>query len=78
MQEIRTRFGARVRQLRTDRGWSQEDLADRAGLHRTYVGSIERGEQNLSLVNIEKLSATLGVSLAELFAPFTDTPSSPT
>ena len=69
---IRTRFGARVRQLRTERGWSQEVFADRAGLHRTYVGSIERGEQNISLVNIEKLAATLGVSLAELFAPFTD------
>jgi transcriptional regulator with XRE-family HTH domain len=79
MQEhdIRTRFGARVRQLRNGRGWSQEELADRAGLHRTYVGSIERGEQNLSLVNIEKLAATLGVSLAELFAPFTDQPVTP-
>ena len=79
MQEhdIRTRFGARVRQLRNGRGWSQEELADRAGLHRTYVGSIERGEQNLSLVNIEKLAATLGVSLSELFAPFTDQPATP-
>ena len=79
MQEhdIRTRFGARVRQLRNGRGWSQEELADRAGLHRTYVGSIERGEQNLSLVNIEKLAATLGVSLGELFAPFTEQPAPP-
>ena len=74
MNEIRTRFGARVRELRTDRGWSQEVLADNAGLHRTYIGSIERGEQNVSLQNIEKLAATLGVSLAELFAPFTDKP----
>jgi transcriptional regulator with XRE-family HTH domain len=73
--DIRKRFGARVRQLRTDRGWSQEAFADRAGLHRTYVGSVERGEQNLSLVNIEKVAATLGVSLAELFAPFKDKPS---
>jgi transcriptional regulator with XRE-family HTH domain len=70
--DIRSRFGARVRQLRNDRGWSQEELADRAGLHRTYIGSIERGEQNISLVNIEKLSATLGVSLAELFRSFKD------
>jgi transcriptional regulator with XRE-family HTH domain len=75
--DIRKRFGVRVRQLRTDRGWSQEAFADRAGLHRTYIGSIERGEQNISLVNIEKLAATLEVSLAELFAPFTDTPASP-
>jgi transcriptional regulator with XRE-family HTH domain len=78
MEDIRTRFGARVRQLRNDRGWSQEELADRAGLHRTYIGSIERGEQNISLANIEKLAATLGVSLAELFEPFTDVPPAPT
>ena len=70
--DIRIRFGARVRGLRNDRGWSQEAFADRAGLHRTYIGSIERGEQNVSLENIEKVAATLGVSLAELFAPFTD------
>ena len=44
----------------------------------TYIGSIERGEQNISLVNIEKLAATMGISLAELFAPFTDHPSSKT
>ena len=72
MQDIRNRFGSRVRQLRNDRGWSQEAFADLCGLHRTYIGSIERGEQNVSLANIEKLAATLGVSLAELFAPFMD------
>jgi transcriptional regulator with XRE-family HTH domain len=72
MNDIRARFGARVRQLRNGRGWSQEQFADRCGLHRTYVGSIERGEQNISLVNIEKVAVTLGVSLAELFAPFND------
>jgi transcriptional regulator with XRE-family HTH domain len=76
--DIRTRFGSRVRQLRNERGWSQEAFADRAGLHRTYIGSIERGEQNISLENIEKVAATLGVSLAELFAPFTGKPATPT
>lgn len=75
--DIRIRFGARVRQLRMGRGWSQEHFADLAGLHRTYVGAIERGEQNLSLVNIEKLATTLGVSLAELFAPFGQKPETP-
>jgi transcriptional regulator with XRE-family HTH domain len=75
--DIRKRFGARVRQLRTERGWSQEGFADRAGLHRTYLGSVERGEQNISLVNVEKLAATLGVSLAELFSPFTEKPTPP-
>jgi transcriptional regulator with XRE-family HTH domain len=74
MNDIRTRFGARVRHLRGERGWSQEQFADLCGLHRTYIGSIERGEQNISLVNIDKVAATLGVSLAELFAPFTDQP----
>lgn len=77
MEDIRKRFGARVRQLRSEKGWSQEDFADRAGVHRTYAGAIERGEQNISLVNIEKLSGTLGVSLAELFSPFTDKPAPP-
>src|SRR4051812_38452552 len=74
MQDIRASFGLRVRQLRSERGWSQEELADRAELHRTYIGSIERGEQNISLVNIQKLAVTLGVSLADLFSPFTECP----
>lgn len=76
--DIRKRFGTRVRQLRTERGWSQEAFADQAKLHRTYIGAIERGEQNISLQNIERVAATLGVSLVELFAPFNDRPSPPT
>ena len=68
--DIRIRFGSRVRRLRNERGLSQEAFADLCGLHRTYIGSIERGEQNLSLLNIERLASTLGESLAELFAPF--------
>jgi transcriptional regulator with XRE-family HTH domain len=76
--DIRHRFGVRVRRLRTERGLSQEAFADLAKLHRTYIGAIERGEQNLSLQNIERLDATLGMSLAELFAPFTDKPAPPT
>ena len=78
LEDIRHRFGSRIRQLRSDRGWSQEELADRAKLHRTYIGSIERGEQNISLLNIEKLAATLDIPLSELFAPFTDRPTPPT
>ena len=77
MDDIRAQFGRRVRQLRTEKGWSQEELADRADLHRTYIGSVERGEQNISLANIERLAATLRVSLAELFAPFAETPAPP-
>lgn len=48
------------------RGFSQEALAEAAGLHRTYVGSVERGERNISLDNIEKFSRALGVEVPEL------------
>lgn len=60
------RFGERIRGLREERGLSQEGLAFKAGLDRTYVGGIERGERNLSLLNIGKLAKALDVSLAEL------------
>jgi transcriptional regulator with XRE-family HTH domain len=61
-------FGDRVRELRLARDWSQEDFAERCGLHRTYVGSIERGEQNVSLANIAKIAKALGVPIRELFS----------
>ena len=64
---IKTFFGNRVRQLRKDRGWSQEDFAFRVGLDRSYIGGVERGERNISLENIELVAAALQVSLAELF-----------
>lgn len=63
---ILTAFGERVRLLRSDRGVSQEELATLAGLHRTYVGSVERGERNVSLVNIVKLAAALEVEASDL------------
>lgn len=59
-------LGARVRELRLEHGWSQEKLAERCGLHWTYVGSVERGERNLSLLNILRLAAALGVDPADL------------
>jgi transcriptional regulator with XRE-family HTH domain len=61
-------FGARVRRLRHDRDWSIEQLADEAGLHWTYVGSVERGERNVSLQNICRLAKALGVGADELMA----------
>lgn len=64
---IKIFFGNRVRQLRKDRGWSQEDFAFRVGLDRSYIGGVERGERNISLENIELVAAALQVSLAELF-----------
>ena len=68
VSEITKRFGLRVRRLRKDRGLSQEKLAFDAGIHRTYLGSIERGERNPTLKNITRIARALGVSLAELFA----------
>lgn len=59
-------FGTNVRALRTARGWSQERLADEASLHWTFVGQVERGQRNITLSNMVKLAAGLGVSLAEL------------
>ena len=65
--EILLKFGARVRQLRGKRGWSQEELAAEAGLDRTYIGGIERGERNVALINVAKIAQALRVPLRELF-----------
>ncbi len=65
--KIRKTFGKRVRTLRKSKGYSQESFADAAGLHRTYIGSIERGEQNVSLDNIERIAKALKVRITELF-----------
>lgn len=64
---LKYRFGQRVRQLRLARGLSQETLAERCGLDRTYISSIERGRRNISLVNIAVLAKVFELSLAELF-----------
>lgn len=71
MHEVRQAFGRRLRALRLERGWSQEALAERANLHWTYVGGIERGERNPALENINHLARALGIPLAVFFAPFT-------
>lgn len=59
-------LGDHLRSLRQKKGWSQEKLANKSGLHRTYIGSIERGERNISLLNIRKIASTLDVSPSEL------------
>lgn len=56
-----TEFGGRVSALRLLRGLSQQQLANKTGMHRTYIGSVERGERNISLLNIHKLAVALGV-----------------
>jgi transcriptional regulator with XRE-family HTH domain len=65
-------FGSGVRLRRHELGISQEDLAETAGLHRTYVADIERGTRNLSLVNIFKLSEALELSVSDLFSKYVD------
>ena len=65
--DIRERFGFAVKTRREELNWTQEDLADKAGIHRTYLSDVERGSRNLSLINIERLAAALSMSLADLF-----------
>lgn len=64
---IKKRFGARVRQLRKARKLSQEALALEAGLDRSYLGSIERGDSNVALINIHRIADALQVDARELF-----------
>jgi transcriptional regulator with XRE-family HTH domain len=59
-------FGSNVRRFRGERGYSQEELGERAGLHRTYVSSLERGERNVGLDNIKRLADALAVDSSEL------------
>jgi transcriptional regulator with XRE-family HTH domain len=66
MEDIRRRFGRAVRKRRERLGISQEEFADLCGLHRTYMGGIERGERNISLANIEKIARALRIALSEL------------
>jgi transcriptional regulator with XRE-family HTH domain len=59
-------FGQRVRVERLKQGLSQELLAEKAGVHRTYIGMIERAEKNITLINIEKIAKALGVEIGTL------------
>lgn len=66
-KQILIDFGNRVRKERAKLGWSQEELAERAGVHRTYIGMIERAERNITLESIEKIARPLNIKIAELF-----------
>jgi transcriptional regulator with XRE-family HTH domain len=65
--QIQKHFGDRVRELRKEKGLSQEALAFTCDLDRTYIGGVERGERNISLLNIQKIAEALGISARELF-----------
>lgn len=67
MPTIREKLGRAVRRLRTEAGFSQEGFADACRLHRTYIGSVERGETNISLDNIERIARTLQRPVSVLF-----------
>lgn len=66
-RSIQIAFGDAVRDARVNHGYSQEELADLCGMHRTYISDIERGLRNVSLENIEKISAALDIPLSVLF-----------
>ena len=65
-QDVLQRFGERIRELRKDCGWSQEEFAAECGLDRSYIGGVERGVRNVALRNIEVIADTLGVSISKL------------
>ena len=63
----REQFAKRVRELRAERGWSQDDLAAAAGLHCTYIGTVGRAEQSITLDSVEKIAKAFKVSISEMF-----------
>ena len=67
-QEILKALGQRIRELRAKRGYSQEEFADRCGVHRTFMGTIERGESNLSFQNLVKVARGLEITLSQLLS----------
>lgn len=66
--QILKRFGDLVRSHRNQKGYSQEYLAEKAGVHRTYIGMIERGEKNITLLNIQKICLALEINIEDFFS----------
>lgn len=66
--DIKQKFWLKVKQIRKEQGISQEKLAEKSRLHRTYIWMIERGERNVTIENIEKVAKALGVSIQDLFS----------
>ncbi|WP_149113752.1 helix-turn-helix domain-containing protein [Limnoglobus roseus] len=70
--DVKVLFGARVRHLRKEQGFSQEDFAHRVGLDRSYMGGVERGERNISLENICLIARALNLPVSQIFIGWTD------
>lgn len=66
MTALRVKLGRTVRRLRRDAGFSQESFADKCGVHRTYMGAVERGETNISLDSLERIARALGTTVGRL------------
>ena len=66
-ESIQKKFGKVIRSLREEKSWSQEKLAEEVGVHRTYVGMVERGEKNIALKNIERFARALSVQIKDIF-----------
>ena len=66
-EHILIRYGQAVRKVRLEQGISQEELADRCGLHRTYISDVELGKRNISLENIERIAISLNRTLSDFF-----------
>lgn len=67
LSDIKKILGSRIRNLRNERGWSQEEFAHRANLSQSYFGALERGEKSASIETLEKISLAFGISFEELF-----------
>lgn len=70
MTDIHQQIGQRVQAFRKERGWTQEELADRSGLHPTYIGGIERGERNATIASFQKVADSLDIDLGDLFRAY--------
>jgi len=65
-KDVLIKFGNKVRQERLKKGFSQESFAEKVGVHRTYIGMVERAEKNITLLNINKIAKALGLKLSDL------------
>ena len=67
-EDIRIRFGQRLRTLRKQRGWTQIEMAELFGLDRSYLADVERGKRNISIVNLEIIASGFGLSISKLLS----------